>query len=63
MPKNPEAYPLRYLKDFLSSSTNLSSNYRHAQQDIIFHYPARLSFTDYKPGLSSRLVLLSSREI
>jgi hypothetical protein len=42
MTKKPETYPLRYVSDFSASPTKLQSNYRNAQQEVIFHHPASL---------------------
>ena len=41
MTKKPQTYPLRYVEFFSASATKLQSNYRNAQQEIIFHHPAR----------------------
>jgi hypothetical protein len=43
MAKKPQTYPLRYVEDFLTSPTTLQSNYRNAQQEIIFHPPLQIA--------------------
>ena len=44
MAKKPQTYPLRYVEDFFDVSNDVESNYRNAQQEIIFHHPVRSYF-------------------